>query len=563
MRNIYSLAEKNLYDLLKKALKKLLKLEKIEINEIDFLVEETQKEEFGDFATNIAMVSAKHFRENPFSLAEKITKNLSLSDSFFSKFEIKKPGFINFFLNDKWYAKVVKNILELKEDYGKTNFGEGKSAILEFVSANPTGPMHIGNARGGAIGDALAECFRFASFNVLTEFYVNDAGNQIEKFKNSLYFRYMQIFSDDDKFEMPDDCYLGEDIVEHAKNFAKLHGDAYVNVDEKEAKKALLNYALPINIDNLKKDLLKYKVKYDNWFFESSLYKDNRVIKIIELLKEKGFTYEKDGAVWLNLKKIGKEKDEVLLRDNKIPTYFASDIAYHFDKFEKRKFLFAVNVWGADHHGHVERLKNALKILGVNPERLTVVIMQMVRLVKKGETLKLSKRKGNAVSLNTLLEIIPIDVARFFFNMKDPNTHFDFDLDLAEQKSDQNPVYYVQYAYARIYGILNNLNALEYDYLKDEDLDFNLLQTREEKGLIKQIAKFPSEIILAVQNYNPSKIAKFAVDTATKFHKFYVVCKIKGEDEKTKKARLALCEAVKITLKNAFDILKTKAKEKL
>ncbi len=562
MVDFYSLAIDKLYSILRQGLEKLFVEEGLEKTEIDFLVEVPQEKKFGDFATNVAMVAAKTFKKNPFELAEKILKNISLDGTFFSKFEVKKPGFINFFLGDEWYSSVLKEVLNEGENFGKTDYGKGKKVILEYVSANPTGPMHIGNARGGAIGDSLAECFKFAGFEVLKEFYVNDAGNQIEKFKKSLNLRYEQIFLKDENFKMPQDCYLGEDIKEHAENFAKIYKDEFMKKDIEERKTALLNYALPLNIKNLKLDLEKYKVLYDNWFFESSLYEDNSVFDIVKALEEKGYTFKKDGATWFSFTKCGGDKDEVLIRDSGVPTYFASDIAYHFNKLKKRKFDIAIDIWGADHHGHIKRLKAALGVLGVDFNSLEVVLMQMVRLVEKGKTLKLSKRAGNTITLNSLLDIIPIDVARFFFNMKEPNTHFDFDLDLARQESDKNPVYYVQYAYARACGILKKLEQEE-NSLDLKNVDFNILKTTEEIELIKQIAKFPSEIINAALTYNPSRIAHFCFDLSTLFHKFYVNCKIKGQEEEVLRFRVCLCVAVLNVLKNSFSILKIEAKKEV
>ena len=561
MQDFYINLVEYLYENLEKALDKIFLEKGKEKQKINFLVKASDEPQFGDFATNISMICAKVFKINPLQLAKRITNMLNLDEDYFSHFEIKNPGFINFFLTEKCYFNGLKYILEKGENFGKTDFGKGKRVILEYVSANPTGPMHIGNARGGAIGDGLAECFSFSGFDVCREFYVNDAGNQIEKFKNSLFLRYKQLYEKDLNFQMPKDCYLGEDIILHAKNFAKIYKDKYINSSEEEVKKALQEYALNINIKNLKQDLLKYKVEYDSWFFESSLYENDEVLKAIDLLKEKGYTYEKDGAVWFNYIKLGGNKDEVLIRENGIPTYFASDIAYHLNKFKKRKFDFVINIWGADHHGHVERLKAALKALGLDVSCFVVVIMQMVRLVKKGQAVKLSKRSGNTISLIDLLDLIPIDVARFFFNMKDPNSHFDFDLDLAEEESDNNPVYYVQYAYARICGILKKLKELGYS--PSLNANFSLLNSKDELNLIKCILKFANEIVEVVRSYNPSKIVKFAVETASCFHRFYVSCKIKGQAKDLLIARLSLCEAVRLTFKNVFKILKIKAKEEV
>ncbi len=558
MEDVYSLSLKQVYDMLRRSVQNLCDKYGVEYC-INFFVEEPQVLEFGDFASNVAMVAAKHFKLPPLKLAEEIVANMPLNNSYFAKCEIKKPGFINFFFNNEWYVEALQNILSSGTSFGRTNFGKGEKVLLEFVSANPTGPMHIGNARGGAIGDSLAECFKFAGFNVEKEFYVNDAGNQIEKFKKSLAIRYEQIYKKTPNFVMPQDCYQGEDIIKHAKDFAKIYGEKYVNSSKQEMEQAILDYALPINIKNLESDLLKYKVEYDNWFFESNLYKDKKIYEVIDILTEKGYTFEKDGALWFGYSKCGGAKDEVLIRDNKIPTYFASDIAYHYNKFKVRGFSRAINIWGADHHGHVDRLKAALSVLGVERASLYVVLMQMVRIVKRGEAVKLSKRLGNSVTLNSLLDLIPIDVARFFFNMREPNSHFDFDLDLACEQSDNNPVYYVQYAYARICGILKKLAGFNFSL----SANFSLLNSFEELDLIKHIAKFPFEIIEAVKSYNPSKIVRFCLDGAAKFHKFYGVCRIKGEAADLVSARLGLCEAVRITLKNAFNILKIEAREEV
>lgn len=558
MADVYSLSLNQVYELLQRSVYNLCNEHGVK-DCVNFLVEEPQVLEFGDFASNVAMVAAKHFKMSPLKLADKIVANMSLNGSYFAKCEIKKPGFINFFFNNEWYVNALQNILNDGVRFGYTNFGNGEKVLLEFVSANPTGPMHIGNARGGAIGDSLAECFKFAGFDVKKEFYVNDAGNQIEKFKKSLAIRYEQIYKNTPNFVMPPDCYQGQDIAEHAAEFAKIYGAEYVDVSEQDREQAILSYALPINIKNLKLDLLKYKVEYDNWFFESNLYKDKKIYEVIDILTEKGYTFEKDGALWFCYSKCGGAKDEVLIRENKIPTYFASDIAYHYNKFKIRGFNKAINIWGADHHGHVDRLKAALNVLGVERSALYVVLMQMVRIVKKGEAVKLSKRLGNSITLNSLLDLIPIDVARFFFNMREPNSHFDFDLDLACEQSDNNPVYYVQYAYARICGILKKLEGFNFS----SSANFSLLNSFEELDLIKHIAKFPFEIIEAVKGYNPSKIARFCLDVAAKFHKFYGVCRIKGEAKDLIDARLGLCEAVRITLKNAFKILKITAREEV
>lgn len=508
----------------------------------------------GDFATNAAMLCAKAFKMPPRKIADLICENLILDGSSFERAEAAGPGFINFFLGRRWFSNTVASVLEEGKNYGRTDTGAGKKIMVEFVSANPTGPMHIGNARGGAIGDCLASVLSWAGWNVTREFYVNDAGNQIEKFAASLEVRYLQLYKDG--VELPEDAYQGADIVEHAKNFAEIHGDKYVNASSKERRDALVAYALPINIAGLERDLLKYRIKYDVWFKESSLHESGKVMEIVKKLGENGLTYEKEGAVWYKSTEFGAEKDDVLVRANGIPTYFAADIAYHYNKFAERGFDKVIDIWGADHHGHVARLKGAMQALGIEPSRLDVVLMQMVRLMRDGELVKVSKRTGKSITLATLLEEVPIDAARFFFNLREANSHFDFDLGLAIEQSSQNPVYYVQYAHARICSIIANLEA---DGVKLEKLsgkDFDILSAPEEVELIRHLAALPREIDDAAKNYDPSRITKYSIELATKFHKFYAACRVKDENKSLCAARLSLCEAVKIVLENCSEILK-------
>ena len=417
-----------------------------------FNIETPADRSHGDLATNAAMVSARTFRAAPRKIAEAVTSEIDLEGTDLDRFEIAGPGFINFFYAPEFYGKVLDEIKAKGKDYGRSDLGKGKRVLVEFVSANPTGPMHIGNARGGALGDQLSSLLDEAGYEVEREFYVNDAGNQIEKFGLSLEVRYLQLYKDG--IEMPEDAYQGQDITDHAKAFAEINGDKYVDCSSEERRKALVAYALPLNIEGLERDLLKYRIKYDNWFRESTLHNNGAVKKVVEMLTEKGHTYEKDGAVWFKAEQFGADKDFVLIRSNGLPTYVVPDIAYHYDKLVTRNFDKAIDILGADHHGYVPRLKAALTALGVDSDRLDVVLMQMVRLIKDGEQYKLSKRSGKAITLVTLLDEIPIDAARFFFNLREANTHLDFDLDLAVEQSSQNPVYYVQYAHARICNII-------------------------------------------------------------------------------------------------------------
>lgn len=518
----------------------------------EFVVETPKNTEHGDLSVNIAMVGARVFRQAPVKIAQAIVDSMELEGTYFEKAEIAGPGFINFFLGKEYYAYTVSSILEAGENYGRTDYGKGKKVLVEFVSANPTGPMHIGNARGGALGDCLASCLDWAGYDVDREFYINDAGNQIEKFKTSLEVRYLQIF--DSSIEMPEDAYLGQDIIDHAKNFEAIHGDKYVNAPKEERRQALCDFALPKNIAKLKTDLEKYRINYDTWFSESTLHNSGAVAEIIEKMKASGYTYEQDGALWFKATELGDEKDRVLVRDNGIPTYFVPDIAYHYNKLMVRKYDTAIDILGADHHGYIARMKAALKALGIDENRLDIIIMQMVRLVKNGETYKLSKRSGKAITLETLLDEVPIDAARLFFNLREPNSHLEFDLDLAISESSQNPVYYVQYAHARICSILKVLTDVN-----EKDADLTLLTEPSEKALITKLANMPSQIITAVENYDPSVITRYLIELATAFHKFYTDCRIKDAEEDIKKSRIALVKATKQAIANGCDLLKIDA----
>ena len=524
-----------------------------------FNIERPANSKNGDLSANVALAGAKAFKCAPRKIAECIVKNIDLDGTLFERCEIAGPGFLNFYLSPRYYTQIVKDVLAKGEDYGRSDHGRGKKVIVEFVSANPTGPMHIGNARGGAIGDCLAAVLERAGYEVCREFYVNDAGNQIEKFATSLEVRYLQIYKDG--IELPEDAYKGADITEHAKNFAAEYGDRYVDAEPQERRNALVAYALPKNIEGLERDLLKYRIKYDNWFRESSLHSDGSVDRVIEKMKELGVTYEEDGALWFRASDFGNDKDVVLVRANGIPTYIVPDIAYHYNKLVTRGFDKAVDVLGADHHGYVPRMKAALTALGIDASRLDCVIMQMVRLVRDGETIKLSKRSGKAITLNTLLDEIPIDAARFFFNLREPNSHFDFDLDLAAQETSQNPVYYVQYAHARICSILKKAEADGIELRTPQDGELDMLSSDEERELIRHLASLTSEIAAAADAYDPAKITHYVIELATLFHKFYNAHRVIDENESLMQARLYLCLAVKETIKNILGMLKITAPE--
>ncbi|MEE0537044.1 MAG: arginine--tRNA ligase [Ruminococcus sp.] len=515
----------------------------------------------GDVSTNAAMVCARPFRNNPRKIAEAIVSKIDLNGSYFARCEVAGPGFINFFYSTEWYATVVATVLEQKEKYGETDLGAGKSVLVEFVSANPTGPMHIGNARGGAIGDCLASVLEKAGYEVAREFYINDAGNQIEKFKTSLEVRYLQIYKPET--ELPEDAYKGQDIIDHANAFNEIYGDKYVNADSEERRQALCDFALPKNIQKLHDDLGKYRIQYDKWFNESTLHKDGSVQRVIDQLKASGHTYEKDGALWFKTTEFGDEKDRVLVRENGVPTYLVPDIAYHYNKLAVRKFDKAVDIFGADHHGYIARIKASMTALGVDADRLDIVIMQMVNLVRNGEKYKLSKRSGKAITLSTLLDEIPIDAARFFFNLREPNSHFDFDLDLAVSQTSQNPVYYVQYAHARICSVLKKMNEEGIEVKSLNKAALSVLTAPEEQEMIKHLATLPNVINEAAKAYDPAKVTKYVIDLATMYHKFYNNCRIMGEDESVMQARLSLSLAVKQVIKNILDMLKITCPESM
>jgi arginyl-tRNA synthetase len=417
--------------------------------------------------------------------------------------------------------------------------------------------MHMGNARGGAIGDGMAKVLYWSGHEVVKEFYINDAGNQIEKFGQSLEARYLQV--NGVEVEFPEDGYKGEDITIHMNEFTQIHGNKYVDYDSRERREIFIAYALEKNIEKIKEDLGGYGIEYDVWFHESSLYETDEVAKIVKELSDRGHTYEKDGAIWFKATDFGCEKDDVLVRNNDVPTYFAADIAYHVNKLRTRGFDWSIDVWGADHHGHVARMKAALDAIGLSGDKLDVIIMQLVRLVRKGETARMSKRQGNMVTLSDLIEEVGKDAARFFFNLRSPESHFDFDLDLAVEESNDNPVFYVQYAHARISSILRQLE----EDLSNVDVDYTLLDTDEEKELIRILAELPYEIITAVEKMDPSRITRYAMDVASNFHTFYNACRVRTDDKKLMKARVELVKSVRIVLKNVLVILGIKAPERM
>ena len=534
----------------------------------------------GDYTTTFCLAAAKALKKNPRQVAQILMDHMDLSGSYFTSVEMAGPGFLNFRLGNKWFRDTVACVEQEGAAYGCNDALKGQKIMVEFVSANPTGPMHMGNARGGVLGDTLASVLQKSGADVWREFYVNDAGNQIEKFAKSLEARYLQIIKGEDAVEFPEDGYHGDDIRELARAFYDREGEKYLDCDQKTRHDALARFGLDNNIPKMQRDLARYGITYDQWFFESSLHESGYVADSVQALTDLGYTYEKDGALWLhtsrilaeNLKKAGKSdadieklglKDDVLRRANGFYTYFAADIAYHRNKFAVRGFDKVINVWGADHHGHVARLKGAMDALGLDGEhRLDIVLMQLVKLVRDGEVVRMSKRTGKAISLTDLLDEIPVDACRYFFNAK-PETQMEFDLGLAVREDSENPVYYVQYAYARICTLLKALEAEGYTVPAAGEVDFSLLSGETEQALIKKIASYSQVVRLAARDYDPSHINRYLTELAGDFHRFYTACRIKGEERPVLLARLKLADTARSVLKNAMTLIGCTAPEKM
>jgi len=530
-------------------------------------VEIPRETSHGDYAATHAMAAAKELKLAPRMIAEALTEHIGLDGSYFKSFSIAGPGFLNFVLSEKWYGEVLQAAEVMGDNYGAVNIGDGKRVMVEFVSANPTGPMTIGNARGGVLGDTLASILEKAGYDVWREFLVNDAGNQVMLFGKSIDARYMQLCLGADNYEFPDDGYHGDDIKELAEMIFKTEGSKLQELPENERIDKFTAFALPYNIALMKEHLERYRIRFDEWFYESTLHDSGYITETIELLEKRGLLYESDGALWLRNMTLGADKDEVLRKSNGYYTYYAVDIAYHRNKLA-RGFDRAIDIWGADHHGHVIRLKTTLrspelgKALGMDGDKLDLIIMQMVRILRDGETIKVSKRTGRALTLNDLLDEISVDACRFFFNAK-PDSHLDFDLGLAVRQDSENPVYYVQYAHARICSLIAMLAADGFDVPSYSEIDTGLLDGEPELELIKQISFLPEEIKLAARDCDPSRINKYVTELAARFHKFYGACRIKGEERALLLARLKLADTVRAVIKNCLDILGVTAPEKM
>lgn len=572
MANMIISAENQIKDLIKTAYDKLVDQGTfVQNDELDILVEIPNDSINGDFASSFAMTAARSLHKAPRVIAKAVVNMVDLTGSYFAKVEAAGPGFINFYVSEKWYADVLKEIVENGEQYGANENGKGQKVMVEFVSANPTGPMHLGNARGGVLGDTLANILKKNGYDAYKEFYVNDAGNQVNKFAISINARYMQLIMGEENFEFPEEGYHGDDIRELAQAVYDEYGEKLTEYSEEERLRILGEYGLKINIPLMKSDLERYRIFYDKWFLESTLHESGYVAETVDKLAERGLTYEKDGALWLNttqllIEKYEREgktpeqierlnlKDDVLRRANGFYTYFAADIAYHRNKFEVRKFDKVINVWGADHYGHVARLQSALDGLGLDgSNRLIIVLMHLVTLVKSGEPVRMSKRSGKVIALRNLLDEISVDAARYFFNSRSASSAIDFDLDLAVKTDSDNPVYYIQYAYARICSLVDNVCS-------EDNADFSkantaLLESETEINLIKCLSRYPEVMALSALEYDPSHINRYLLEVAGEFHRFYTANRIKNEPTEVRNARLKLVECTRIVLKNGMTIL--------
>ena len=533
----------------------------------------------GDFTTTFALAASKALRQPPRNIAQAMLDHMDLTGSYFASAEIAGPGFLNFRLNDSWYAAVCEAVEAEGAAYGTNDGLKGQKIMVEFVSANPTGPMHMGNARGGVLGDTLASVLTACGADVTREFYVNDAGHQIDKFAHSIEARYLQIIQGEENVPFPEDGYQGEDIKDLARAYYEENGDKLVSAPEQERLDTLAQFGLSVNLPKMKTDLERYKIHYDNWFYESALHESGYVKETVDLLTERGWTYEKDGALWLrtadilrdHFRKQGKKeadiekldlKDDVLRRANGFYTYFAADIAYHRNKFAVRGFDRVINIWGADHHGHVARLKGALDAIGLDGDKLDIVLMQLVKLLRDGEVVRMSKRTGKAISLSDLLDEVSVDAARWYFNAK-PDTQMEFDLGLAVREDSENPIYYVEYAHARICSLLRTLGEENVSVPAQADVDMSLLTGEAERALLKQIAQFSEVIKLAARDYDPSYINRYLQELAGCFHRFYTACRIRGEEAAVRDARLKLADDTRIVLRNGLKLIGVEAPEKM
>lgn len=524
-----------------------------------FVLEMPKDKAHGDYATNIAMQLTKIAKKPPRQIAEGIVEHFDAAKVHVSKIEIAGPGFINLYMNNAYLTDVITQVINAGNDYGRTDFGGNKKIQVEFVSANPTGSLHLGHARGAAVGDALCNVLDMGGFDVSREYYINDAGNQIANLAYSIEARYKQALGME--VPMPEDGYHGQDIVQFGQELAKEAGDKYVHLSDDERFQFFRQYGLEKELAKLKNDLKDFGVEFDVWFSETSLYETGAVEAIVDKLRDRGYVYDQEGATWLRSTDFGDDKDRVLIKNDGSYTYLTPDIAYHLNKFS-RGFEQLINIWGADHHGYIPRMKAAMQSLGYNADQLHVIINQMVSLYQGGEKVKMSKRTGKAVTMRDLMEEVGTDAVRYFFTMRSSDAHLDFDMDLAVSKSNENPVFYVQYAHARICSIFRKA-AEEGINLENESVDLSLLSSEKEIELLKKIGQFPEEISVAAEQYAPHRIVRYVHELAALFHSFYNAAPVVTEDRELTKARLQLLQAVKITLGNALRVIGVSAPEKM
>ncbi|MEB5759091.1 arginine--tRNA ligase [Mammaliicoccus sciuri] len=511
----------------------------------------------GDYSSNIAMVLTKLARKNPREIANQIVENLDTNKANVKKVDIAGPGFINFYLDQQYLTEIIKTALTKGETFGQTEERKNESIIVEYVSANPTGDLHIGHARNAAVGDTLSNVLSAAGYDVTREYYINDAGKQIENLAHSIEARYNQALGLD--AELPEDGYYGKDIIAIGKDLAEKHPEIKDEAEE-ERIKTFRKLGLDYEMKKLKQDLTDFNIHFDNWFSETSLYETNKISAVLDKMTELGYTYEQDGATWLKTTEFGDDKDRVLIKQDGTYTYFLPDIAYHYDKVE-RGFDKLINLFGADHHGYINRLKASLETFGVDSKRLEIQIMQMVRLLQDGVEVKMSKRTGNAITLRDIMDEVGIDAARYFLTMRSPDTHFDFDMELAKKESQDNPVYYAQYAHARISSIIRQ--AEEKGITIDQNVDLSLITHEKAFDLLKKIAEFEPTIVSAAESRSPHRITNYIQDLAAQFHKFYNAEKVLTDDAEKTKAHLALIEAARITLRNALALVGVSAPESM
>ncbi|MBC1521889.1 arginine--tRNA ligase [Listeria aquatica] len=555
--NLIKETQENLVGQIKQAVLKATGISEADMPEI--LLEVPKEKSHGDYSTNIAMQLARVAKKAPRAIAESIIQEFDTKSSQIEKIEIAGPGFINFFLDNRYLTKVIPAVLAEDESYGQSDFGKRERIQIEFVSANPTGDLHLGHARGAAIGDSLANIMDMAGFDVEREYYVNDAGNQIQNLVLSAEARYFEALGIEKAF--PEDGYYGKDIIELGKELADKYGDQYVNVSEEERREVFRKDALAFETAKLKADLDEFRVHFDSWFSETSLYENNKILPTLEKLRENGYVFEQDGATWLRTTDFGDDKDRVLIKSDGSYTYFFPDIAYHLDKLN-RGFDILIDVWGADHHGYIPRMRAAIEALGYKPGQLEVEIIQLVHLYENGEQVKMSKRTGKSVTMRDLIEEVGLDATRYFFAMRSSDTHMNFDMGLAKSTSNENPVYYVQYAHARIASILRS--GEEKGIQVSDQADISLLESEVEFDLLKVIGDFPDVVAEAASKRAPHRIVRFLNDLAAAFHRFYNTNKVLDEENvPLTKARLALIKAAKINLKNGLKLLGVEAPEKM